>query len=99
MVMNKDTKLLYFIVNNFLIKPRDYSFEYPIPIRVSVKNYDKFEEVLGDTKYLYISKGILSDTTELVIDDYSKKLLKLQVIASNHITFHDLDFDIDSYLS
>ena len=98
MVMNKDTKLLYFIVNNFLIKPRDYTFEYPIPIRVSVKNYDKFEEVLGDTKYLYISKD-LSDTTELVVDDDSKKLLNLQVIASNQITFHDLDFDIDSYLS
>ena len=77
--MNKDTKLLYFIVNNFLIKPRDYTFEYPIPIRVSVKNYDKFEEVLGDTKYLYISKD-LSDTTELVVDDDSKKLLNYDKI-------------------
>ena len=100
MLIHKEySQYLYLMINNFPIKLRNYTFEYPIPIRVCVKNYDKFEEVLGDTKYLYISKGSLSDTTELVVDDYSKKLLMLQVIASNQITFHDLDFDIDSYLS
>ena len=99
MLIHKEySQYLYLMINNFPIKLRNYTFEYPIPIRVCVKNYDKFEEVLGDTKYLYISKD-LSDTTELVVDDDSKKLLNLQVIASNQITFHDLDFDIDSYLS
>lgn len=84
---------LYFIINKFEIASREYIFKYPIPIRICLEYYYTYNEVMGDNKFLIIRKVNSSDTTELVVDDVSKKLLRLQVISSNQITFHNLNFN------
>ena len=90
---------LYFIFNKFEISSRDSIFKYPIPIRICLEYYYTYNGIMGDTKYLIIRKDNSSDTIELVVDDVSKKLLRLQVISSNQITFHNLNFNTNHYLN
>lgn len=97
-IKNNSMRFLYYVFNTFDIRPRDYIFKYPIPIRICLENYYTYSEIEGDTKYLYIRTKNYSDTLELVVDDYSKKLLRIQVLSSNHITFYNINSPFNNYV-